>query len=117
MTWRGVEVSVYCIQMEHDEIDEDDISIMVDNERFVDPDVKAQVLLVSRTEIIASFAKSSCKQMIPPNDNGALSLIFIYGSRHDKTRKLYENILQGVLNLNLNQQSKATATTDNNMSD
>jgi len=88
-----VEVSVYCIPTKH-EIDEDSISIIVDNQRFVDPNIKAQISVVSRIDIIKSFAKSKFQQNLYFYDHP--TLIFVYGSKEDKTLELFESILQGV---------------------
>jgi len=89
------EMSVYCV-LANNETSETCISILVDNARFVDPNIKAQVCVVSRADILKCYTKNKCQQ---PCFNECPSLVFIYGSKQNKTRELYDSILHGLVEL------------------
>ena len=90
------EMSVYSI-LAKDKINENCISILVDNEKFVNPNIKAQVCVVSRADVIKCYAKSKCQQLLCFNEYP--SLLFIYGSKQDKARELYDSVLRGLFDL------------------
>jgi hypothetical protein len=87
-------------ERKEDGVDKGSVSILVDNERFVDPNITARVDVIARSEIMNSLANS--KQIYSSTGTSTCTcdlLIFIYGSQHDRTRELYDNILHRVLEL------------------
>jgi KH domain. len=84
-------------------LDEDEMTMLVDNERFCDPDIKA-LAFVTRQEddqelpsLVLNNGKASSSSS--SSSNRCLTLLFIYGSPQDKTWNLYHNIHENVRKL------------------
>jgi hypothetical protein len=94
------EISAYCIEITDGTIEEDGISVLVDNERFVDPGITAEVAVIGRSpEMIKSLYHIDDVEGFNEDIRGSAKiqgnlLVFMYGSQQDKTRILYENMLQ-----------------------
>jgi len=125
------EMSAYCIPICENLLNQDGISILVDNERFVDPNITAQVDVIARSEIMnqtfsrsnifktlgtdideeelqqrqCSFAAESNVYILNHDSCSRVLLIFIYGGRKEKAQELYHKILQKTRQLDNARQS------------
>ena len=82
-------MSAYCFRTST--LDVDGISILVDNEKFVDPSIAATV------DVIPDESKNSSSG----EDNGKENsfLVFVFGSCRDKTKELFSSIVRQSLKI------------------
>lgn len=81
-------------------LDEDEMTMLVDNERFCDPDIKALAFVtVTRKQEDGQELPSLVLNGKTSSSSSSLTLLFIYGSPQDKTWDLYHNIHENVRKL------------------